>query len=131
MADSATLAVILAQTTKEPSPTFDVPTMYRRCGCMGKMIGRACGKCLDRAWLKTCLDCYGLGTLSKAARLGGQERTERCGRCMGAGWTPMAMVDLAAALAEEKALTEAAAIDHSQDIEAVDPAAVVRKSKKI
>jgi hypothetical protein len=67
-----------------PAPS----AIYKFCGCLAKQPGRACARCWDFRWLKSCADCLGLGTLNKSSRPGAQDRMERCGRCMGQGWTP-------------------------------------------
>ena len=100
---AASLACVLAQTEREPITPPDQITMYRRCACM-KLPGRACPACLEQKWLKICCDCFGLGRLYKQARLGGQERTEKCGKCSGAGTIPCPRVEIPLAEEEERAI---------------------------
>lgn len=105
---AASLAVGLHQTTaEEPEQTL---TMYRRCACdipsapHTKIPGRACRFCLEQKWQKVCVECFGLGTLHKQARIGGQDRTERCGKCMGVGWIACPRIEIPLAEEEERAI---------------------------
>lgn len=107
-ATSASIAVTLAQTSKETSQE-EILTMYRRCACKtgsiaGKLPGRACPRCWEQGWTKCCVTCFGLGTLHKQTREGAQPRTERCGKCMGTGWIPCPKFEIPAAEQEEKAV---------------------------
>lgn len=107
-ATAASIAVGLHQLTAEP--VAEVLTMYRRCSCdipgapNTKIAGRACRFCLEQKWTKCCVSCFGLGTLHKQARTGGQDRTERCGKCMGIGWIPCPRVEIPLAEEEERAI---------------------------
>ena len=78
-----------AESARDAAATPPAPAaIYKFCGCLAKSPGRACLRCWDFHWLKSCPDCLGVGTLNKSTRLGAQDRTERCGRCMGQGWQP-------------------------------------------
>jgi hypothetical protein len=72
--------------------TEELPLDYKPCGCLGiiaPLSNRGCHRCFSSHWLKRCVDCLGLGTLTKALRqTNSHPRVERCGRCMGTGWVP-------------------------------------------
>lgn len=74
---------------------------YRRCPCIGVMPGRACMRCHNSKWVKTCPKCEGEMFVSAKVRKGAHARTERCGFCMGLG-------QVAARLDEVRAAEEAA-----------------------
>lgn len=74
---------------------------YRKCPCIGVMPGRACPRCHNSKWVKTCPKCEGEMFISAKVRKGAHARTERCGFCMGLG-------QVAARLDEVRTAEEAA-----------------------
>lgn len=83
------------------APAAAIELDYKLCGCKGiiaPMSNRGCHRCFSSHWLKRCVDCLGLGTLTKALRqTNSHPRVERCGRCMGTGWVPCPLREVAEA----------------------------------
>jgi hypothetical protein len=87
--------------------TAELPLDYKICGCRTMLPGRGCAHCFSSHWLKRCKDCYGLGTLEKAARqTNSSPRVERCGRCSGTGWVPCPLREVPLAEARQEAEEE-------------------------
>lgn len=67
--------------------TPQTPAPFMHCTCLGALPGRGCMHCSGTKWMKRCHNCNGSGILFKNTRRGAEPRSERCGRCMGIGWT--------------------------------------------